>query len=300
MRGVFEGAGFLTLALGAHLALLGLRPDQGAPGDVGVVGTEAMTLAAADAQMAALVAEWERPPEPAPTPVALQPSPSMPDAPPPMARPATPEAPVPPTGPGLALPQAPELTAAPEIDTASATPRPAVPQQPMTEPPKDRPRLRPEQPPEPAPAPKPAPKPEPAPARHAEPAPPAAQPRQAQRAAGTGGGVQAGVAQRQAAPSLSAGQLQSLAAQWGAQLRAQIERRKRYPNAARGASGQVTVRITVDRGGRLVGLALVATSGNAALDQAALAAVQAARLPSAPAGLNDPSYSFTLPMMFNG
>ncbi|MCZ4260666.1 TonB family protein [Limimaricola sp. G21655-S1] len=295
MRRLLEGASFLALAVGAHLALLALRPDEGTPTAAGASGAETVTLAAADAQIAALVDAWERPSE---TGEIAQPMPIAPPVPqmPKMPAPAAPVAPAMPTGPGLAVPQAPELPAAPEIDTISAEPLPSEPQQPMTEPPKDRPQPRPERPPELAP--KPEPKPELTPQR--EPQRQASEPRQAQRAAGSGGGAQAGAAQQQAAPGLSPGQVQSLTAQWGAQLRSQIERRKRYPNAARGASGQVTVRITVDRRGRLTGLALVGSSGNAVLDQAALNAVQAARLPAAPQGLNNPSYSFTLPMLFNG
>ncbi|MFT6532850.1 MAG: protein TonB [Limimaricola cinnabarinus] len=294
MRGLLEGGGFVALALGAHLALLGLRPEQGAPDAAGAGGAETVTLAAADARVVALVEDWERPPEKMetveiaqPRPIEAPERPRMPAMQPDVA-PSAPSAPVPPAGPGLAVPQAPE---APRIDTATAEPR-----QPMAEPPEERPQPRPDRPPEP----KPEPEPKPAPQRQADPQRQPSPPHQAQRAAGTGGGAQAGAAQRQAAPSLSPGQMQSLVAQWGAQLRAQIERRKRYPNAARGASGTATVRITLDRAGRLTGLALVGSSGNPALDQAALAAVQAARLPASPRGLNDPSYSFTLPMMFNG
>jgi protein TonB len=57
--------------------------------------------------------------------------------------------------------------------------------------------------------------------------------------------------------------------------------------AADGASGTVTVRLTVTRSGALADLSIAASSGNAALDEAALKAVRAAgRFPAAPEGLS--------------
>jgi protein TonB len=91
----------------------------------------------------------------------------------------------------------------------------------------------------------------------------------------------------------------SLEAGWGAQIRSRIERRKAYPRAAGGAAGRVTLTITVARDGLLESVALAASSGHAALDQAAVAAVRrAGRLPAAPAGLGAPRHVFTLPMDF--
>jgi protein TonB len=88
-------------------------------------------------------------------------------------------------------------------------------------------------------------------------------------------------------------------ANWGASIRARIEKRKRYPMAADGASGTVTVRLTVTRSGALAGLDIAASSGNAALDEAAIRAVRAAgRFPAAPDGLTQNSTTFTLPMRF--
>jgi TonB family protein len=122
----------------------------------------------------------------------------------------------------------------------------------------------------------------------------------AQRASGAGGGTNAGAAKNSGAATASAGQIQSLFAQWGAQVRQKIERAKRYPNAARGVSGTVHVRITVDRNGTLRGVSVTGSSGNAALDSAALQAIKSARrFPSAPRQLTDPSYTFTLAMRFS-
>jgi protein TonB len=101
------------------------------------------------------------------------------------------------------------------------------------------------------------------------------------------------------APSLSQGRIDDLAANWGAKIRARIEKRKRYPLAADGASGTVTVRLTITRSGALADLSIAASSGNAALDEAAIKAVRAAgRFPAAPEGLPEDSTTFTLPMRF--
>lgn len=264
------------LALGVHLALLGLRPPPEGSASRGTGGAEALTLAAADAATAALVAEWERPPEVAevePPEVDVPAPPALPE----LAEPSIDSGPLLPSAtPGLALPEIPDR---PQMKAVTAPPPP----QPVEHVSDVRPTARPD---------RPAPPP--------QEAPPAPEEQPAQRAAGQGGATQAGSAERQAVPGLSAGQRQTLAARWGAELRAQVERRKRYPAGARGASGSVSVRITVDRAGRLVGVAVASPSGHAALDQAAIAAVKAARFPAAPQGLSEPSYSFTLPMVFEG
>jgi protein TonB len=110
----------------------------------------------------------------------------------------------------------------------------------------------------------------------------------------------AGDAGQAQAPSLSQGKLDDLTATWGASIRARIEKRKRYPSAADGASGTVTVRLTIARSGALTGLSIVGSSGNPALDEAAKKAVRSAgRFPAAPKGLPQDSYNFTLPMRFS-
>jgi len=86
-------------------------------------------------------------------------------------------------------------------------------------------------------------------------------------------------------------------ARWGAKIRRSIERGKRYPRGARG-SGTVTVQLSVSRGGALQSVRVVASSGVAALDGAAVAAVRRARLPAAPEGLSVRGYRFNLPVAF--
>ncbi|MBD3805099.1 MAG: TonB family protein, partial [Thioclava sp.] len=99
------------------------------------------------------------------------------------------------------------------------------------------------------------------------------------------------------AATLSAGQIRSLMGSWGGQIRARVERHKTPPAGA--GAGRVVVALNVARDGRLLGAAVAKSSGNAALDQAALDAVRrAGRFPVAPQGLAKARYSFTLPMTF--
>lgn len=99
------------------------------------------------------------------------------------------------------------------------------------------------------------------------------------------------------APGPSAKAIANAQAQWGGQIRQRIARAQRYP-AGTSATGVVKLRITVARTGRLAKATVVASSGNARLDRAALQAVQRARLPAAPDALRNASYSFNLPLRF--
>lgn len=96
--------------------------------------------------------------------------------------------------------------------------------------------------------------------------------------------------------AISAGQAQQLEIRWGSQIRARIERRIRSSRER----GTVTVRIVVTPAGQLAAVGIAGSSGNPALDQRAVQTVQSAAsgFPSAPAGLTNPSYTFTLPVTF--
>jgi periplasmic protein TonB len=84
---------------------------------------------------------------------------------------------------------------------------------------------------------------------------------------------------------------------WASQIRAKIEKRKRYPSAADGATGTVKLSISIAASGALAGVSVSASSGNAALDQAALDAVQrAAPFPASPEGK---AAKFNLPIQFS-
>ncbi|MFZ1469813.1 MAG: TonB family protein [Paracoccaceae bacterium] len=117
-------------------------------------------------------------------------------------------------------------------------------------------------------------------------------------AKGSGGGVAAGT-DGTAKAGLTKGRIKDLRAEWGGAVRSKVERKRSYPAAAKGAAGTVKVRLTLAPAGQLLGVSVVASSGNAALDAAALKAVKTVgRFPKAPKGLTDASYSFTLPMRF--
>ncbi|MFX0546034.1 TonB family protein [Roseovarius sp. S1116L3] len=279
MRRAAEFAVFLVLAAAAHLALAALGPEAEGAQSAGQGGAATVTLQAASAQVSDMVARWETPPE------ALELEQDMPAP----AAETAPTLPAPDTGPvpmsqGLGL-QLPSDDSTPDqVDTSSATPAAA-----RSEVSDTRPRMRPAQPPKPTPA-KTSP----------QTSQPKSQSSAAQTASGSGGSANAGSAGSSAAATLSAGQRQSLVAQWGAQVRSKIERSKRYPSAARGAEGTVHVRITIARDGSLRAVSVATTSGHAALDAAALRAVKSARrFPPAPRLLDQPSYTFTLAMRFS-
>jgi protein TonB len=187
--------------------------------------------------------------------------------------------------PAPALPPDPASDPAPEADTALPPTAQAV----ATS---ERPRAR------PAPGGDAAARPPAiavAAARTADPARQAAAPAPGQRAQGSGDGAASGSGRAEAAAALPAGRRDSLMAGWGARIAAQIQRRT--PPAGRAA--RVVVRLTIGRDGRLLAASVQRSSGDAAVDGAALRAVRAAgRFPGAPRGLTEARYSFTLPIRF--
>ncbi|GGA57516.1 energy transducer TonB family protein [Pelagibacterium lentulum] len=83
------------------------------------------------------------------------------------------------------------------------------------------------------------------------------------------------------------------------QVAAALGRALRYPSNARGATGQSLVSFTVAANGQLVGAQIRGSSGNAVLDQAAIATVQrAAPFPPIPPAAGRNQWSFTLPLSF--
>ena len=271
---------FLVLAGGVHLAGFAQLPSPKGADSAGQAGQAVVSVQAASQSVTEMVARWERPPETVQTVNALEamqpPDTSMQPPKPVMAEPVRR---IP--SPGLSVPQ---TDTAPDVRVAKAPPPPPDPE-PKVQPSRERPKAR------PAPA-----RTEPKPKATASPKTPARTPT---RASGSGGGANAGSTRTSRAATLSSGQIQSLTAQWGAKIRRKIERRKRYPSAARGASGTVTLRIAVSRSGALGGVSVVRSSGHSALDKAAVRAVKAAHhFPAAPKGLTKSSYSFTLAMQF--
>jgi protein TonB len=118
------------------------------------------------------------------------------------------------------------------------------------------------------------PKPKPKPKAKLKPTPPA--PAQAARSAST---------QRADIGGSGARASPSDIAKYIGRLRAALERNKRYPASAGGASGTASLRFTVNRAGAVTSYTLTRSSGNAALDAATRAMVQGANLPPIPEDL---------------
>lgn len=255
-RAGLEIAGFTGLALALHVAVFGWSPGGTAAVEGAGDGGEArISLLAASADVAEMVARFDAPELPAAA---------------------------------LATPLPPPEFRVPEVALPSLAPLPAPD---LTPPPAPKAEAEP-------PKPKPAPKTEPSP--KTKPRATATHDTAGQRAAGSGGGGVAGNNGTAQETVTGTGKVANLRAKWGATIRARIERAKRYPSAAGRVGGTVTVRLSVTRGGDLASVALAASSGNAALDAAALEAVRrAGRFPPAPTGLNDPTYGFSLTIRFS-
>ena len=264
MKTLFEFTGFLAAALAAHVAILpGI--GEGPAASQGGGGAGSITLVASSGSLTDLVAQWSKPP-----PVAQAVTMTAPQ----MPAPAATQAPLSSVAPAMAVPVLPSSAAQqaplPQIDLTVAPPPSDV--APSVSP---RPKGRPE-----------TPKQARAPARAAE------------AASGAGSNASSGTAST--APSAAAtasGTSPAALSQWGGAIRNSIERGKRYPRGTR-ASGVVRLSIRVGTNGALAGVAIAGSSGDAALDRAALTAVQRARLPAAPNGVATGSQTFTLPMTF--
>jgi periplasmic protein TonB len=261
-------------ALGLHLAGFAFVPVAGGSPSAGNGGTAALTLAASDAGVAAMVATWDAPPAVSDAP----PAPTMTGDAPPVAMPLADFAPA---LPKAEVPLSPIMAEpAPFIDA----PPPPLP----TLRPKARPVLRVADTPPADPPAQSAPVTQPKPAGSGT---------AAQVATGSGGGTQAGDAGQASAAGVSGAAVADLKAEWGAGIRARIERKKRYP-AGTTATGAVKLRLTVGADGQLQGLSVLQSSGDAALDAAAVKAVKAAgRFARAPKGVKGTA-TFTFNVRF--
>lgn len=281
IRAVEAGvAGVAAVALHlAGFAALGWHVPPGGAESAGAGGEALVTLAASDGSVARLVESWERPPD-ITVPATMAPAP-LPEAAPRLDSAMTVAPSLPRPEP---LPDLPRSEAPPVADVAPPPPPPP--------------------PPRPQPRPKPAP---PAAPVDAEPeagraGTPAAEPAPAvagQAASGAGGAAAAGNGGKSSAATAQGARAAELTAEWGAGIRARIERRKAYPRDGDGAEGTVMLRLVVGADGTLVGVGVARSSGSEALDRAAVKAVQrAGRFPKAPRGLGQGEVSFTLPISF--
>ncbi len=216
----------------------------------------------------------------------------------------------------LALAQfvpAPQPSPAPAAEP-EPTPEPvaeAVPE-PLSEPaPLPEPTPQPEPPPPPKPEPKPAPKPkpvpqpkpspkvEPQPVTQAQASPPPAPAAPVSTAQALPAPVAAAPTPVADAPMAPAPNQADAEAAYAQAVRAAVERCKSYPRLARRLhlEGSATLRFHLDASGRLVARRLHASAGHAALDEAALAALDCARFPAPPEG-QPREREFTLPLSF--
>ncbi|KAA0683179.1 energy transducer TonB family protein [Azospirillum brasilense] len=195
------------------------------------------------------------------------------------------------SGPPPAAVAEPEIT--PEIEPQrepapepepEPTPEPATPEAEPTPEPAPEPIPPPPPKPLPKPAPKPPvkamPKPQAAPVQNPSPAP----------SAGTGTGRNAAAAVEPVSASRGA------MVDYGAQVWAWIGRHK--PEKVVGG-GQATVKLTLGTAGEVLDAAILTSSGDEALDRAALAAVRkASPFPTPPPGLSAEDRVFSVPFLF--
>ena len=281
----------LTLAVALHLAAFAWRPTEAGATASGAGGDAMVSLEASSGSIAEMVEEWERPPEPVAEPVP-QPAPEMaqPEPPPQLTAPDVPETPVQAPTPLMALPEVPEM---PNMDIAELPPPPPEPE--LEPEPEPLPDTRPQPRPDPQPDPEPAPRPRAEPQR--QPAPPPANSVPEQRAAGSGGGGNAGASGSAQSANNTQARTTDLAISWGASIRARIERRVASLREARGVS--IELNVSVARSGGLLGVTVLRSSGNPAIDAKVVKAVRSVRLPAAPSGFDRASADYSLPLKFN-
>lgn len=111
--------------------------------------------------------------------------------------------------------------------------------------------------------------------------------------------AQAQVAERAAAPSSGASSASPAAnASWRGSLIAHLNRFKRFPSGAN--PGTVQVAFSIDRGGRVLSARLVRGSGEASLDDEAVAMIRrASPVPAPPDGLGGGTVSLSVPIRFS-
>lgn len=261
MNTTFEFLGFTAVAAVVHVAVFAASAPYGQ--DAGGAGgdhdvTQSAPLAAGDAAISALVRQWDAPIHVA-EPRAEMPRFSPSDAPVVLQEEATP-APRVPQRLAAPLRQDPDRPAPPSAQTPALF---DMPQERAT----PRPQARP------------------------EPRQPSAPP--ASRAAGAAASSQQG--QGQADLSSGTAYQASLMAQWGGGIRAAVQRQQSAPRTR--VRGTVHLRLQVTAQGRLAHVQITQSSGQAVLDSAAMQAVQRARFPKAPSGI-DGTHQFNLPLRY--
>lgn len=298
MNGRHDLAVAFVVATAIHVGALTLGPSREGGAGAGDGGADRMRVEAVSPALAALVSDWDRPPETS-EPITLA-SPtketSITKRPAPESLPRT--SPVPPmpgttdtagVAPKLAsaLPEPPPVSTTPNAPTApvSNDARPGIPSAialPNIEP--DAPDMRTAALPPPKDiAPRMADRPEPRPERMQPAAP------EVTRRVATGVGNDGTAGTTRTAPSAKAleASQQAATSEWASAIQRRIGRHQAYPRGAR-AEGRVRVAMVVMPDGRLDRVSVVQSSGADLLDAAALAAVRsAAPFPPAPEMLTD-------------
>jgi len=301
VKGLAEAALAGMAAVALHLAAFAMVPAaDGGASAAGEDGAALVSLAPADAALAALIAAWDRPPAPpAPraesalvAPEALPPATPGPEFPVPVAQ-AQVSSDTPLMADLVPLPMVapePPLPPEPALEPVTEPPEPEV-QASLAPDTSARPKRRPA-------SPLATPVAQPAETKPAAPRAQGSAP--AQKAAGSGNTGAAGDGRTGRAATLSQSEVSNLQAGWGATIRASVERRKAYPRGGAGARGAVTLRLSVGPDGRLQQVGVAQSSGHPELDAAALRAVRAAgRFAPAPKGVPQTATGFTLTMRFS-
>lgn len=275
MKASVEIGLFCAASVALHLTALALTmPDGmsagGSGGDARV--TQSAMVGSASSEMMALAQAWEQPVTTLSDPRSAS-EPSRTDIPP-----ALPDT-------ALAADMPPGLPSLPE--------QPALPDNTILQEPSQTPPLLFDMPPERT-GPRPRARPDPAQARAStQPRRTGSPERPGTRAAGQGASTQSGSGP---APSTSGSTTSATAlAQWGGAIRAAIQRRQ--SRVSGNARGHVQLQLSVSADGRLNSVRIMQSSGVAAVDNAAVAAVRAARLPRAPQGVSG-SHVFNLPLTY--
>lgn len=107
-------------------------------------------------------------------------------------------------------------------------------------------------------------------------------------------------AERSVAPVQGTGaSTQRVIQTWQKQLNAHFEKHKRYPADRVGKAGEIVVSFVLDRTGHVLSSNIVTSSGDSALDAAALDMLKRSDpVPAPPALIADEGLSFTLPVIF--
>ncbi|MGY4417968.1 protein TonB [Bradyrhizobium sp. JR6.1] len=92
----------------------------------------------------------------------------------------------------------------------------------------------------------------------------------------------------------------ALTAKWGKKISAYLDLHKKFPENGKAKEGKVKLALVLNRLGKVLSVAVMETSGDAAFDDAAISMVHRSDpVPAPPAGLTEDQFSFTLPVTFN-